>query len=131
MSERVIDPPLVRPTTGYHHAVCRPGLPVFLTGQVAWDIDGNVVGIGDIERQAEQAWANVNAVVAEIGSTRADIVKLTTYITDRSCMPAVGAAKQRQFAGARMPASTLVIVAGLADPDLLVEIEAIVMVDAS
>ena len=54
-------------------------------------------------------------------------MKITTYATDLAHLEAIGAAKSRQFAGTDLPASTFVVVAGLADP-ILVEIEAIVMV---
>jgi enamine deaminase RidA (YjgF/YER057c/UK114 family) len=124
----VVNPAGVRKVAGYNHAKVRRGTPVFLTGQVAWDVDGNVVGPGDIEAQLDQAWGNVRAVLAGLGLEMDDIVKLTTYITDARHMPAVGAAKARQFTSAAMPASTLLIVAGLADPALLVEIEATVMI---
>jgi 2-iminobutanoate/2-iminopropanoate deaminase len=124
----VVNPAGVRRVAGYNHAKVRPGTPVFLTGQVAWDVDGNVVGPGDIEAQLDQAWANVRAVLAGLGLGMDDVVKLITYITDARYMPAVAAAKARQFASATMPASTLLIVAGLADPALLVEIEATAMI---
>lgn len=120
----VVNPAGVRHVAGYNHAKVLCGAPVFLTGQVAWDAAGNVVGPGDIDAQLDQAWGNVRAVLAELSLGMDDVVKLTTYITDARYMPAVGAAKARQFASATMPASTLLIVAGLADPALLVEIEA-------
>ena len=128
MNSLVVNPPELRKTAGYNHAVVRDGIPVFLTGQVSWDLEGTVVGVGDIATQARQAWSNVNALVAALGATREDIVKITTYVTDIAHLPAVGAAKQEQFAGATMPASTFVVVRELASADLLVEIEAIVMV---
>jgi enamine deaminase RidA (YjgF/YER057c/UK114 family) len=129
MTATAVNPPDIRRVDGYSHAKMRPGTPVFITGQVAWDVTGAVVGAGDIDVQVEQAWTNMRAVIRECGLVLDDIVKLTTYITDPRFMSSVGAAKQRVFAGLTMPASTLLIVAGLADPLLLVEIEAIAMAD--
>jgi enamine deaminase RidA (YjgF/YER057c/UK114 family) len=118
----------MRPVPTYSHAVVRQGTPVFLTGQVAWDADGSVVGVGDPGTQAEKAWENIDLVLAEIGATREDIVKLTTYATDLAHLPAIGAVRAEKFAEGRYPASTFLLVAGLADPDLLVEIEVVVVV---
>ncbi|QTV80429.1 RidA family protein [Microbacterium sp. NIBRBAC000506063] len=128
---RHIDPVALRKTPGYTHAVVAEGTQVHLTGQVAWDLEGKVVGVGDIDRQLEQTWSNLRALVEAVGATMDDVVKLTTYAVRREDMPAIGAAKRAQFAAERMPASTLVFVAGLADPDLLVEIEAIVVLSDS
>jgi 2-iminobutanoate/2-iminopropanoate deaminase len=130
MTTGIVNPEGVRRTTGYSHAKLRVGVPVFLTGQVAWDLEGKVVGRGDIEVQAEQVWANIHAVLAEIGAGADDIVKITTYATDARFMAAIGAAKLRQFDPESLPASTFLVVAALADPDLLVEIEAVVMLPA-
>lgn len=124
---RHIDPAALRKTPGYSHAVVAEGTQVHLTGQVAWDIEGRVVGVGDIDHQLEQTWSNLRALVEALGATMDDIVKLTTYAVRREDMPSIGAAKRARFAPERMPASTLVFVAGLADPELLVEIEAIVV----
>jgi len=127
MTTDIVNPAGVRRTTGYSHAKLRVGVPVFLTGQVAWDLDGNVVGRGDIDVQAEQAWANIHAVLRDLGATADDIVKITTYTTDARYMAAIGAAKLRQFEPDSLPASTFLVVAGLADPDLLIEIEAVLV----
>jgi enamine deaminase RidA (YjgF/YER057c/UK114 family) len=130
MTTGIVNPEGVRRTTGYSHAKLRVGVPVFLTGQVAWDLEGKVVGRGDIVVQAEQVWANIHAVLAEIGAGADDIVKITTYATDARFMGAIGAAKLRQFDPQSLPASTFLVVAALADPDLLVEIEAVLMLPA-
>ena len=121
----VVNPAGVRKVGGYSHALVRTGTPVFLTGQVAWDVDGAVVGAGDIDTQLERVWANVVAVLADLGAGLEDVVKLTTYATDPRHMAAIGAAKQRRFDPDRMPASTFLVVAALAHPDLLVEIDVV------
>lgn len=123
-----INPATVRTVSGYSHALIKSGTPVFVTGQVAWDVDGAVVGKGDIHAQVDQTWANIHAVLADLGASITDVVKLTTYATDARYMQAIGEGKARQFEQGRFPASTFVVVAGLADPDLLVEIEVIAMI---
>lgn len=124
---RYVNPAGMRPVPTYSHAVVRRGTPVFLTGQVAWDADGKVVGVGDAAAQAAKAWENVHLVLADLGASVDDVVKLTTYATDLADLPAIGAERARQFPSGRYPASTFLVVAGLADPDLLVEIEVTVV----
>lgn len=109
--------------TYYNHAVVRTGQPVFMTGQVAWDVDGNVVGKGDIDTQADKIWANIGLALAEFGVGPEAIVKLTTYALSRETIPALHRARAAFFAGHDLPASTFIVVAGLADPDLLAEID--------
>ena len=95
---------------------------VFISGQVGSAADGSVApGVGD---QARQAIANLNAVLAEAGLTNKSLAKMTIYLTDAADLPEFDGA-----AGGTLPspppAITLLIVKGLADPALKVEIEAI------
>ncbi len=95
---------------------------VFVSGQVGMTADGEILdGVGE---QAAQAVANLNAVLGEAGLTAADITKLTIYLTDPAdvepFMYAVGGSLPQP-----PPATTMLIVSGLADPALRVEIEAI------
>jgi enamine deaminase RidA (YjgF/YER057c/UK114 family) len=102
---------------------------VFVSGQVARDADGNQVGAGDLAAQVDQAFRNVNTAVEAAGGSFADIAKLTIYIVDwnPAKMAAFGEGVGRA-AGALgidpTKAVTLIGVASLAEPDLLVEIEA-------
>jgi len=125
---RIINPPSLKQQSFYNHAVVKSGTPVFVTGQVAWDKDGAIVGKGDIDAQIAQIWRNIDAVLSELGTGREDIVKLVTYATSRDLLPAIHAGRDAYFAEARRPASTFIVVAGLADPDLLVEIDVTVVV---
>jgi len=127
VSSTFVNPAGMRPVPTYSHAVVRQGTPVFLTGQVAWDAEGSVVGVGDAGKQARKAWENIDLVLAELGATHDDIVKLTTFATSLDDLPAIGAVRAEQFPQGRYPASTFLVVAGLADPDLLVEIEVTVV----
>ena len=97
---------------------------LFIAGQTGVDADNNVVGKGDVAAQTEQVLKNMKAVLDEAGASFADIVKITTYITDPRFRDGLNPARLKYF-GENPPASTLVVVSGLADPDYLVEIEAI------
>ncbi len=97
---------------------------LFIAGQTAVDADGNVVGKGDAAAQAEQVLKNMKSVLDEAGASFADIAKITTYITDPRYRDALSPARLK-YLSADPPSSTLVVVSGLANPDYLVEIEAI------
>lgn len=113
----------------YNHAILRTGRPVFLTGQVAWDAEGAVVGVGDIDAQAHKIWENIGHAVAGLGAGPEAVVKITTYALSRDAIPALHRARSAFFAGHDLPASTFVMVAGLADPDLLAEIDVTLMLN--
>jgi enamine deaminase RidA (YjgF/YER057c/UK114 family) len=128
MPRQIVNPPGVSKPQGYSHAVKKSGTPVFLSGQVALDAEGKLVGAGDVAAQVEQVFRNVRTVVEGSGGTMDDIVKITIYVTDVAHRPAVAAARQRHFPEGRYPASTYLVVSALAVPELLVEIEAVAMI---
>ena len=97
---------------------------LFISGQVAWDADGAVVGRGDPVRQAEQVFANIATILAAHGATFEDIVKVTVYVTDLSWFDELSEVRVRLFA-VLPPASVIVQVVSLVDPDILIEVEAI------
>ena len=101
----------------------RVGNLIFLQGQTAFDMDGNLVGIGDPGAQARNACANIKALVEQLGGKLSDVVKITVYITDVAFRPA-GYTEITDAFGGRCPCSTGVVVRGLARPELLVEIDA-------
>jgi len=107
----------------YSKAIRASGDLVFMQGQVGVDDDGNLVGPGDAGAQADQACRNIKRWMEEAGGTLSDVCKLTVYVTDIEYRPAVYAAINRWFDGVRH-CSTGVVVQGLADPALLVEIDA-------
>ena len=103
----------------------RVGDFLFLSGQIAVDADGNVVGKGDLRAQTRQAFENIKTILDQAGATFDDVVKLTTFFTAD-----IGNYKdyfdvRRQYFGTHKPASTGVQVVALAFPGLLLEIEAI------
>jgi len=116
----------VHKTTGYSHAAKAGGL-LFLAGQVAQDPDGNVVGRGDVEAQAVQIFDNLRAVLASAGATLNDVVKLTTYTTNVAYRAKIAEVRGRYFT-TYFPPNTFVVVASLATPDYLLEIEAVAAV---
>lgn len=118
------NPPAVRPPIScYSHAVLIEGPPhrLVVSGQVGIAPDGSIAETG--EEQVEQAFANLRAILEANGMGWHDVVKTTAYVTSRDMVPKFRAHRDRLLAAAP-PASTLVIVAGLVDPRLLVEIEA-------
>ncbi|PKV83009.1 RidA family protein [Streptomyces sp. TLI_146] len=107
---------------------------VFVAGQVAWDAEGTLVGEGDLAAQVEQCYLNVAAALAGVGASFRDVVKLTVYAVDLAPekMPlfAEGIARAAEKLGITPTAPlTGIGVAALAEPGLLVEVEAIAVVD--
>ncbi len=118
------NPPAVRaPASRYSHAALVEGARrrLVISGQVGVEPDGKVPATG--EGQIAQAYANLRAVLEAHGMGIADVVKSTAFLTDRGLIPAYRAARDAVFAD-HAPASTLLVVAGLADPHWVVEIEA-------
>jgi enamine deaminase RidA (YjgF/YER057c/UK114 family) len=99
---------------------------VYIAGQVAVDATGLVVAAGSHAGQALQAYENVGRALAAAGATPADVTKITTYVVGYSpaLLPDIAIARRALF-GDHLPASTLVGVAALARPEILVEVEAI------
>ncbi len=116
------NPDGVAPPTGYSHAVLVTGEPrrLLLSGQVGKAPDGTIPEGG--EDQITLALANIRTLLAAHGMLPSNIVKTTIFITDRSLLGALRSARDAFFEG-HAPASTLLIVMGLADPKFVVEIE--------
>lgn len=122
---RTLNPKSVhRPVGVYSHTVSVPSDArwVAVAGQVGLSARG--VLAKDIRRQAEQAFRNVLACLRENGMRKQDLVKLTVFLTDSRFIAEYRAARARVLGDAVRPASTLLIVAGLASPDMLIEVEA-------
>jgi len=106
----------------------RVGDLVFTSGQAAIDLQGNLVGVGDFDAQAEQVFANLQAVLAAANSGLERVVKVTIYLTDMGNFPKIVALRERYFREP-WPADTIVEVASLALPELEIEIEAVALAD--
>ena len=103
----------------------RAGDFLFISGNVASDSSGNLVGEGDCEAQTRQVMANIRAIATTAGATMQDVVKITCFLTDVSNYAAYGRVRSEIFPN-DPPASSTVIVAGLVRPEYLVEVEAVV-----
>ena len=106
-----------------------PGIQVgdtlYVSGQIAVDNAGNIVGEGDCEVQSRQVMANIRAVIKAVGGSMDNVVKITCFLTDVANYPAYSKVRAETFPS-NPPASSTVIVAGLVRPELLVEVEAVV-----
>ena len=123
MQNRAIYPETIHPPIGaYAHAIEVPesAKTMFIAGQVGIDIDGNVPA--DFAAQADLAWRNLMAILEFNGMRMKDVVKITHFLTNPADLPAYNEVRAK-YLGEERPASTLLIVAGLARPDLLVEVE--------
>ncbi|MFE2582585.1 RidA family protein [Streptomyces sp. NPDC059378] len=132
MSEptRIAAPEGIAPAAQYSHVVTATGRLVAVSGQVALDEDGALVGAGDAAAQARQIFRNLRRCLAAAGASFDDVVKLTYFVTDMAQMPAIRAARAEHMPDDRLPAASAVQVAALVRPEFLMEIEAFAVVDA-
>ncbi|MEU0644088.1 RidA family protein [Streptomyces umbrinus] len=121
---RISAPDGVAPAAAYTHVVMGTGRFVAVSGQLALDEDGKLVGEGDPAAQARQVFENLRRCLASAGATFDDVVKLTFFVKDMAYMPAVRAARDEHISPGRLPAASAVQVAALVSPDFLMEIEA-------
>ena len=122
---------LARPS-GYVHAVrstCRT--TVLVSGQVAYEASGTIVGKGDLAAQTRQVYANIGKALEAAGASMQDLVKTTLYVVglDPDKARLIREARAPFLKPGEPPASTMVGVASLAHPDLLLEVEAVAMFD--
>lgn len=115
------------PTRFYSHAVGAEGRTIHVSGQVSWDASGKVVGKGDMRAQSEQVFKNVTAALKAAGAGWDDVVKMNGYMVGLSPerVAAYREVRQRYLQEGALPASTLVGVTALVDPDLLLEVEVV------
>jgi reactive intermediate/imine deaminase len=99
---------------------------IFLSGQAALDLQGNVVGAGDFGLQAEQALRNVQMLLDQAGSGLHKLIKVTIYLTDMTHFPKIVELRRKWFTPP-YPADTIVEVRSLALPELMIEIDAIAL----
>ena len=122
-----INPSSVSTPKGYSQAVTidlGKSTMLILSGQVAFDKDGQLVGKGDIAAQIQQVFTNIKNIVEATGGSMKDVVKLNYYMTDVSQVQALRNIRDKFVNTAQPPASTLVQVSKLFRDDILVEIEA-------
>jgi enamine deaminase RidA (YjgF/YER057c/UK114 family) len=124
----------VTPTKFYSHAVSISGTGklIHVSGQVSWDADGKVVGAGDMRAQSEQVFKNVTDVLRAAGASWDDVIKMNGYmvgVTPEN-VTAYREVRTRFLKPGKLPASTLVGVTALVQPELLLEVECIAAVGA-
>jgi 2-iminobutanoate/2-iminopropanoate deaminase len=126
MGKRVLPPPnlkfLPRPQHPYSPGSTGGGL-VYTSGQVAWDDHGELVGLGDPTAQTRQVLSNVESVLREGGATLADVLKCNVYLADIRYFQAMNDVFSTFFPSD--PPARTTVQAPLAEPEMLVEIEAI------
>jgi enamine deaminase RidA (YjgF/YER057c/UK114 family) len=125
MSEltRIPAPDGVAPATAYTHVVTGTGRFVAISGQLALNEDGKLVGEGDATAQAHQVFENLRRCLAAAGATFDDVI-----VTDMAHMPAIRTARATHIPDDRLPAASAVQVAALVRPEFLMEIEAFAVV---
>jgi len=111
---------------GYSYAASAPGELVFFAGQVALDAEGQMVGRGDFDAQVRQTFANLGLVLAAAGCAPTTVLRVNYYVIGltRERLLSIRSVRNEFFAGTK-PASTLIGVAALFDPDALIEIEVV------
>ncbi len=104
---------------------------VFVAGQTALNAERQVVGPGDVTSQTTQVFENLKSALDAAGADLSRLVRLTVYATDAAYLQPIAAVRQRYLGSPDPVTSTFVVVAGLALPELLVEIDAIAVLDGS
>lgn len=128
---RRINPPGLLTPRGYTHVVTASGgRTVYISGQVAANAKGEIVGKGDLKAQTTQVFENLKIALASAGAGPKDVVKTTIFAVNFKTedIPAIRDIRNVFFAGVEPPASTLVGVSALANPDWLIEIEVVAVV---
>ena len=124
---KLLNPSTVAKPTGYSHAAeidLGKSKMLIISGQVALDAAGKVVGEHDFEQQAEQVFKNIKSIVENSGGSMNDVVKFTFYLRDVSNIGKVRLVRDRFINTANPPASTLVEVSDLFRDEFLLEVEA-------
>jgi enamine deaminase RidA (YjgF/YER057c/UK114 family) len=135
MNKQYLNPKELNTPRFYTHAVTAEGTGklVYVSGQVSWDASGNVVGKGDMRAQSEQVFKNVGHALAAAGAGWDDVIKMNGYMVGMHAerVTAYREVRQRFLKAGALPASTLVGVERLVDPELLLEVEVVAAVGAT
>ena len=127
MAHEILKLRSVHPTKGYSHA-SKAGNTLYIAGQIAQDVDGNLVGKGDFETQVRQVCENLKNIIEEAGGTLQNIVKKTTFLTHYSHIETYRKVRNEYFPEP-CPPNTLLIIESLALPEYMIEVEAVSVLD--
>ena len=127
MAHEILKLQSVHPTVGYSHAA-KAGNTLYIAGQDAQDVDGNLVGQGDFKAQVRQVYENLKNIVQEAGGSLQNIVKMTTFLTHYSYIETYRSVRNQYFPEP-CPPNTLLIIESLALPDYMIEVEGIAVLD--
>jgi enamine deaminase RidA (YjgF/YER057c/UK114 family) len=127
MAHEILKLSSVHSPVGYSH-VAKAGNTLYIAGQVAKNIEGQLVGKGDFETQVRQVHTNLKNILDEAGGSMQNIAKMTTLLTHYNYIETYRSVRD-EFFQEPYPANTLLIVESLALPDFMVEIEAIAVLD--
>ncbi|MED1788838.1 RidA family protein [Brevibacillus laterosporus] len=126
MQKKFLNPETMPATFGYSHVVdVSNPRTIYISGQVAINTEGNIVGVGDLASQTKQVFENIRIALEASEVSFHDVVKLTFFLTDISQMPIVRDIRDQYIDTKNPPASSAVEVSKLIKDELLIEIEAI------
>lgn len=130
---RLFNPPTLHKPFGYSHvAEITGGKSIVLSGQVALDLQGNLVGKDDFEAQVRQVFANIGAALGAVGANFHNVIKLNYFCADSVdltvALPAVRTIRDTLVNTQAPPTSTFLVVRRLARPEFLIEVEATAVV---
>ena len=130
MHKRINPDGLFTPQNYHHVVVAEPGRSIYIAGQLALDADRNFIGGDDVVAQTRQALKNLGTALAAAGAKPSDVVKITTYVVDyrREQLAGIAGEIGAFFSPEACPANTLIGVDCLAADGLLIEIEAVAVV---
>jgi len=132
MAKKFVNPPGLKPLGMYTQAtVVQGGSIAFISGQVSVDAQAKVVGAGNMQAQAVQVFENLKAALGGVGATFEDVVKFTIFIVGltQEKRKAVMEVRSRYISHKNPPAATMIGVDKLVEPELLLEIEAVVAIN--
>ena len=118
-----------KPAYSHVVTVTGPAKIIYIAGQLGRDLDGNIVGPNDMRAQMEQTFKNLDACLKAAGATWADVVKTNTFVTNYAEFSKNSDVRMRYF-GVASPTSTTIQISGLAQPEAMVEIEMVAVIDA-
>jgi enamine deaminase RidA (YjgF/YER057c/UK114 family) len=125
------NPPSSSPRNGRafnHGIVAGDGRTIHITGQVARNEQGTLIGAGDCEKQIRQCFSNVERILAAVGGTLPDVVSLTIFFLNPNDLPTIQQVRAEKFTPESAPASILIQTPGLVTPELLVELVPIAVI---